>query len=399
MSIPVCKHCSKAKKYHQKETLNCPNPSRSLAVTYSTENVYEEIPVQALAEEVVLDHQIKTFTIPEIEKFMDNVKNDKIDDYIEKNAILEVSWNGKEFKFDVEWHRFEVFGDCLNDIYFDDKYEDEWNKGTQPKLTVVNKSTGQRSRVTFESVTCECYSEDENKEPSTTTSKVKVSFNGTEIGTVGDLINIGSGTPVYSFDELKSKIDDYILPLHDKQWVLENIEKNSDADCDDEREDFERWLKSCDGSIILGKPDTANDGTYVMFGMKFDGYLDDVGLLEYITFRRWYDIANAGLVELSCMEGHMDIDEDEHKGITKFMTEIIGRSMYSDTLPDLKSTADCKAFLKSEYGVNKAKRLKKEKWGKIEYRLFESDQGEVYTIVSYNDKLISHYAFDYSEEY
>lgn len=280
MTIPVCKHCSKAKKYHERNTLHCPNPSRSLAVTYSTENVYEEDPVQV-----------------------------SVDDSVDL------------------------------------------------------------------------------------TSKVKVSLNDTEIDT------IGSGTSNYSFDELKSKIDDYILPLHDKQWVLENIEKNSDADCDDEREDLERWLKACDGSIVLGKPDTANNGTYVMFGMKFDGYLDEVGLLNYITFNRWYDIENAGLIDLNCMEGHMDIDEDEHKGITPFMTEIIGRSMYSDTLPDLKSTADCKAFLKSEYGVSKAKRIKKEKWGKIEYRLFESDQGDFYTIVSYNDKLISHYAFDYSEDY
>lgn len=380
MSIPVCKHCSKAKKYHHKQTLHCPNPSRSLMVTYSTENVYEEVAIQNPVQNQVLVNpfpNIKEFTIPEIDKIMHDVANDKIDGFIEKNSVLEVSWNGKELKFDVEWKGYEVFGDCLNDIYFGgDDYKDDWDTKTEPQLTVVDKSTGQRSNVKFEPVTLEWYSDEERKEP------IKNDF-----------------LTEYTLDDLKDRIDDFILPLYDKQWVLDKVRSCSDADCDDEVEDIERVLKTSDGSIVLGKPDTAQDGTYVMFGIKSDGYVDEMGLLDNILFKNWRSLDTSGLIEIGTFEGHMSVDENENKGITTFITEVIGRSLFSTDSIDISTTSNCKAFLKSEYNVTKSKRIKKEKWGKIEYRLFEDDNGEQYTIVSYNDKLISHYAFSYAEDY
>ncbi len=208
-------------------------------------------------------------------------------------------------------------------------------------------------------------------------------------------------SPLLDWKEQITNVDDFVIPLHDKQWVFDTIYKNADVDCEEEADDLKSALNNCDGSIILGKPDTANDGTYLMFGMKTNiGELeDDYCLLDNITLIEWSKLSNLELIEIGTFESHTDIDESKNKGINSFMSEVIGRSLYSPDSVDIKTTADCKSFLKQEYDVEKAKRIKKEKWGQIEYRLFESDEGRHYTLVSYKDKLISHYAFAYNEDY
>lgn len=445
-----CKHCNKTKKYHEEKTLHCPLRSRSLVPSYSDTDVYDEVQEIFHTPNAVLKVQWSgtynnaqvqdgesttivewrghdlidddgkvinfshylvdgvnfnfTVTCDSTGQVSEVIVDDKGNFYTkvglgetepqdkvsETNSKLNVEWNNKTFIFDVEWKGSCIIGDAVEQLFFSDNFEEEWDKGTQPKLTVIHNSTGQRSRVTFESVTSECYSDDE--------CPVLENSNITPISST-----VISGDKLLDDSEVSLKdlnIDDFVIPLYDKQWVLNEIRETSDADCDDEVDDLERSLKGCDGSIILGKPDTSNDGTYLMFGIKTeDGLLDDdYCALDNILYTHW-SLLDSNFIEIGTFESHTNIDENEHKGITKFMSEVIGRSLYSSDALDVKSTADCKAFLKSEYNVQKAKRIKKEKWGKIEYRLFESDDGKNYTIVSYNDKLISHYAFDYSEDY
>lgn len=340
-----CKHCNKTKKYHEEKTLHCPLRSRSLVPSYSDTDVYDEV------QEI--------FHTP--------------------NAVLKVQWSGTynnaqvqdgESTTIVEWRGHDLIDDDGKVINFSRYLVD----GVNFIFTVTCDSTGQVSEVIV------------NDKGNFYT---KVGLGETELQeTIQEEVSLKD-----------LNVDDFIIPLHDKQWVLNEIRETSDADCDDEVEDLERVLKNSDGSIVLGKPDIADDGTYVMFGIKHEDYVDEMGLLDNILYDHWSKLDSPGFIEIGTYEGHMSVDESEHKDITPFITEVIGRSLYNTSSLDIKSTADCKAFLKSEYNVQKAKRTKKEKWGKIEYRIFESDDGQQYTIVTYQDKLISHYPFAYNEDY
>lgn len=402
--MKLCKHCQKPKFKHHRETLNCPSSTRSLAANFDSTTIYDEYesdPVHYAIAQVQLKADIAEITAGLDEllakgdineqsykmnlanataKLTRIAENSKRPEITEPNSVLSVSFNDMVYFYDAQWEGNAVLeGEkAVEDLYFSDKFKEYHDAGIVPVLEVLDNESTEMIKVIYNAERAEFISDinrDEHlKEKDTKPDEVSLS----------DL-----------------NIDDFVLPLHDKQWVLNTIRGNSDADCDDEIEDLERALKECDGSIILGKPDTANDGTYLMFGMKTnDSFLEnDYCLLDNILFKEWSVLENTGLIEIGIFESHIDIDESTNKGITNFMSEVIGRSLFSIGLEDIKSTDDCKEFLKSEYKVIKSKRIKKEKWGKIEYRIFEDDNGEQYTIVTYHDKLISHYPFAYNEDY
>ncbi|AFA44787.1 hypothetical protein RaK2_00514 [Klebsiella phage vB_KleM_RaK2] len=400
--MKLCKHCQKPKFKHQRETLNCPSPTRSLAANFNSTTVYDEYesdPVHYAIAQVQLKADIAEITagLDELlakgdineQSYKMNLanatanltriaENSKRPEITESNSVLYVSFNDVVYFYDAQWEGNAVLeGEkAVEDLYFSDKFKEYYDAGIVPVLEVLDNESTEMIKVIYNAERVEFISDisrDEHlKEKDTKQEEVSLS----------DLNN-----------------DDFVLPLHDKQWVLNTIRKNSDDDCD--VEELECALKSCDGSIVLGKPDTENDGTYLMLGMKTnDGFLEnDYCLLNNILLKDWSVLENSGLIEIGTFESHIDIDESKNKGITTFMSEVIARSLFSTEALDIKSTDDCKAFLKSEYNVQKAKRIKKEKWGKIEYRIFEDDNGEQYTIVTYCDKLISHYPFAYNEDY
>lgn len=206
-------------------------------------------------------------------------------------------------------------------------------------------------------------------------------------------------------------IEDFIIPLHDKKWVVDSIKNyrlkeleadyNNDLNNTDYLEEKAELIESFtdyDGSIILGKPTTPSDGySSLMLGLKSDDYLDDQSLLEYVTQKYWKVLEDKGLIDLRLMEsfiGIMDLEKEQQK----FMSEVIAKSLYNEDADNVSSTADCKKVLAKLYGSSKMKRVSKQKWFDIEYRLFHNDDDEEFSIVSYKGKLISHYQMNFAEE-
>lgn len=401
VNMKLCKHCQKPKAKHQRETLFCPSATRSLAAAFNTEVVYNEYetdPVHCDIALVRLHADIKEIKT-ELDKLLANgdiderthamnisnatmklsymSENSRRQEVTNPNAVLVINFDGEQHSYDVEWNGNTILDGehAVGDLYFTDKFKMQLDSCVELSF-IVSDESGVTSSCTYNSERCE-FTSDDNRDELLKEDVVEDISTGT--GALSDL-----------------NIDDFVLPLQNKQWVLNNIRSNSD----DETERLDYALEGFDGSIILGKPDTKNNGTYLMFGMKSGtGFLDDFCLLDNILFKEWQKLNDSGFIEIGIFESHTNVDESEVKGITAFMSEVIGRSLQHTNAVDLKTSAHCKAFLEQEYDVEKAKRIKKEKWGQIEYRLFESDEGRHYTLVSYNDKLISHYAFAYNEDY
>lgn len=221
------------------------------------------------------------------------------------------------------------------------------------------------------------------------------------------------------FSELKAKLDNYVLPLYDSTWVRDQVLKGIielneyDLNDPDDKEEYESDSENIPAapSIVLGRRDPEEFSGFP-FGLKTDdGYLDDQSLIEYITQVHWKELSDLGLVDWRCMESYSELiysDHEEHfpeltirarvKEIEDFFSTLLGKSLTAPDAIDVKSTADCKKFIQDTYG-KKVKRTKKQKWGEIEFRLFEDEDGEYVSIVSYQNKLISHYEFPYGEEY
>lgn len=220
------------------------------------------------------------------------------------------------------------------------------------------------------------------------------------------------------WSDVKARLPELVLPLHDKNWVFDEFKKgliemnDYDLKDPDDLEEFQHDLDiEINGSFIVGKPTSDDWSIGFMFGFQTDeNWLDDTSSIEYITQRHWKELEDEQLVDLRSMESYMavlptelisnsfDISGDKlQKEVILFMSELIGKSLTGENNQIVKSTADCKKVIESIYSA-KVKRVKKEKWGVLEYRLFEDEDGEQYTIVSYNNNLISHYPFAYTEE-
>lgn len=222
-----------------------------------------------------------------------------------------------------------------------------------------------------------------------------------------------------SWSELKAKLDSYVIPLHDLNWVKEEIRKGviemSDYDLNDpvDKEEYEndtQYIETYTG-IIIGLRDPEEFGGFP-FGMKTaEGWLDDQSVIEYITQRHWKELYDFDVVDWRCMESYSQIIYEDYyqqtpelsqvqrnKELDAFFSTLLGKSLTAPDAVDVKSTADCKKFIEANYG-KKVKRTKKQKWGNMEFRLFQDEDGEYVSIVSYDNKLISHYGFPYGEEY
>lgn len=221
----------------------------------------------------------------------------------------------------------------------------------------------------------------------------------------------------FNKDEL---IKQLVIPLYDKQWVLDQIHElyvselhydpNEPEELNDELEWKKRCMEGTDGSIIVGCPSSEIDGDdydVFDFGLTSDGWLDDSGFLDYILYDRWASLEGLDIFEIGISESTCGVFVPEWaveqfgkknacKEVYGLLTEVIALSL---TDPNnkvlLSSTKDCKAFLKEKYGSMNPKRITKRKWGVLEFRTFD-DEGSSYTIVTHNDVLISHYNYAFN---
>lgn len=220
--------------------------------------------------------------------------------------------------------------------------------------------------------------------------------------------------------KLEQLIKDSIIPLYDKAWVMSTIrelytaEVTDDDDVGSEYYDeeiayLERVLKDSDGSIVVGCPPLEVYDSYdevFALGLVSEGWLDDQGMLDQIMYEHWKALNSSDIIEIGVSESMCGfiVPEDmvtefgakaARKLAAEVLTTIIGMSL---TDPNnkvlLPATKDCAAFLKEKYNAKNPKRTSKRKWGVLEFRAFnDKDKDESYTIVTYNDVLISHYEF------
>lgn len=205
------------------------------------------------------------------------------------------------------------------------------------------------------------------------------------------------------WSELKAKLDSYVLPLHDHEWVLQEVRKASVEGYafPPSEEEILETLAGVSKDFIVGWPDPENDSMF-MFGFKDGLYLDSRSLIDYIVPTKWEDIDCCIWATMeSASEVYYNDEEPNQskykKEVDDFLTHLIGRSLCGPEPKLINSTSDCKKFIEEEYGYKNMKRTANNKWGNFNYRLFENDNGEEVSIVAYNGKLISHYTFTYKE--
>lgn len=209
-----------------------------------------------------------------------------------------------------------------------------------------------------------------------------------------------------SFSEIKDKLDSFVIPLHNPEWAKEQIAKAMTENwaypaTEDEIQKAQRGIS--DG-LIVGFPDPEEDFMF-MFGYKDEGYLDDRSTIDYITDFCWKELSESNIVLFGTMESYSEVWYDDEtpnlrqhkKEVDDFLTHLIGRSLCTDNPTFISNTAECKKFIEEEYGFTDLKRTANNKWGNFNYRLFENDDDDQVSIVTYNGKLISHYNFSYKE--
>lgn len=77
------------------------------------------------------------------------------------NATLTINWpSGATMSYRAEWRSFDVILDdgVLNELFFSDKFESEWDKGHPDMDVSLNGNPEIRSRVVFEDNVGDIYS-------------------------------------------------------------------------------------------------------------------------------------------------------------------------------------------------------------------------------------------------
>lgn len=198
------------------------------------------------------------------------------------------------------------------------------------------------------------------------------------------------------WSEVVANKDSMIRPLYNKRWVLSEIRKLSLACGDYEDDEFDEAIVDYDGSLVIGRPiDDGGDESIMMFGLLSEGYLDDRGLLDFILDEQFTPLINFGSFFPGTMESVAELSYDDapKKEVHEVLSYVIGESLSDPSIPakDKISTKDCKEHLLSTWNFSEMKRTKKVKFGLIEVREFENDDGDEATILSYKGRIINSY--------
>jgi hypothetical protein len=81
---------------------------------------------------------------------VDNVLAVKLDEET-TNAVLDVQFGDRSVRTDVSWDGRDIHGadSIRDDLYFGDKYRDEWNAENEPIITITSRDGKQKSGVKF----------------------------------------------------------------------------------------------------------------------------------------------------------------------------------------------------------------------------------------------------------
>lgn len=198
------------------------------------------------------------------------------------------------------------------------------------------------------------------------------------------------------WSEVLANKDSMIRPLYNKEWVLNEIKKNMVESGFYKLENVDVILSDYDGSIVIGRPiDDGGDEAVMMFGLLSDGYLDDQGLLDCVLYDIFKPLIDHDIFFPGTMESVAELayNEVSKKEILEVLSYVIGESLSNPDVPakDKISTKDCKEHLVSTWNFSNMKRTKKVKFGLIEVREFENDDGDEATILSYKGRIINSY--------
>lgn len=197
------------------------------------------------------------------------------------------------------------------------------------------------------------------------------------------------------WSEVVANKDSMIRPLYNKRWVLSEIRKHALACGDYEDDEFDDAVVFYDGSLVVGRPVDDDGESIMMFGLLSEGYLDDRGLLDFILDEQFAPLINFGSFFPGTMESVAEISYDDapKKEVLEVLSYVIGESLSDPSVPakDKISTKDCKEHLVNTWSLNNMKRTKKVKFGLIEVREFENENGEDATILSYKGRIICSY--------
>lgn len=178
--MKLCKHCQKPKFKHQRETLNCPSPTRSLAANFNSTTVYDEYesdPVHYAIAQVQLKADIAEITagLDELlakgdineQSYKMNLanatanltriaENSKREEF-EPNAVLNLNFNGEKYSYSVEWRDNDLIGtdDAIYDLYFSDKYKVQKDSGVELVIMVCDNESGKQSLCTYDPIRAE----------------------------------------------------------------------------------------------------------------------------------------------------------------------------------------------------------------------------------------------------
>ncbi|UYL05412.1 hypothetical protein DIDNDMLP_00427 [Klebsiella phage KP13-7] len=178
--MKLCKHCQKPKFKHQRETLNCPSPTRSLAANFNSTTVYDEYesdPVHYAIAQVQLKADIAEITagLDELlakgdineQSYKMNLanatanltriaENSKREEF-EPNAVLNINFNGEKYSYSVEWRDNDLIGtdDAIYDLYFSDKYKVQKDSGVELVIMVCDNESGKQSLCTYDPIRAE----------------------------------------------------------------------------------------------------------------------------------------------------------------------------------------------------------------------------------------------------
>lgn len=199
------------------------------------------------------------------------------------------------------------------------------------------------------------------------------------------------------WSEIVANKDSMIRPLYSKNWVLNEIKKLMVAGDDYDIDDVDPVMSEFDGNLVIGRPiGEDDDESIMMFGLLSCGvYLDDQGLLDYVLHEQFKPLIDYGVFLPGTMESVAEISFDDapKKEVLNVLSYVIGESLSDPAVQskDKISTKDCKEHLLNTWNFNSMKRTKKVKFGLIEVREFENDNGEEATILSYNGRIICSY--------
>lgn len=196
------------------------------------------------------------------------------------------------------------------------------------------------------------------------------------------------------WNEIVANKDSMIRPLYNKEWLLSELKKIMVSSGDYDPLEADIVISEYDGDLVISSPvHGSDDNDIMMFGLlSSDEYLDDLGLLDYLLFYQFEPLVDYGAFSPGDMESVAGLyfDDVSKKELYSVLSYVIGESLSDPSVEQVQKieTKDCKKHIEDKFNFKNMKRTKKTKFGLIDVRVFENDDSEVCTILTYNGRII-----------